>query len=43
MAGFIKTKSGRTLTFSLLVNNYAGSVAQVKQKMEQLLTPTLDL
>lgn len=43
LAGFIKTKSGRTLTFSLLVNNYAGSVAQVKQKMEQLLTPTLDL
>lgn len=43
LAGFIKTKSGRTLTFSLLVNNYAGSVAQVKQKMEALLTPTLDL
>jgi D-alanyl-D-alanine carboxypeptidase/D-alanyl-D-alanine-endopeptidase (penicillin-binding protein 4) len=43
LAGFIKTKSGRTLTFSLLVNNYAGSVAQVKQKMEVLLTPTLDL
>ncbi|WP_417429820.1 D-alanyl-D-alanine carboxypeptidase/D-alanyl-D-alanine-endopeptidase [Halpernia sp.] len=43
LAGYIKTKTGRTLTFSLLVNNYAGSVAQVKQKMELLLTPTLEL
>lgn len=43
LAGYIKTKSGRTLTFSLLINDYSGSVAQVKKKMEELLQPTLNL
>lgn len=43
LAGYIKTKTGKTLTFSLLVNNYAGSVDGVKKKMEELLAPTLDL
>lgn len=43
LAGYIKTRSNKTLTFSLLINNYSGSVAQVKQRMEQLLDPTLDL
>lgn len=43
LAGYIKTRSGKTLTFSLLVNNYAGSVDQVKAKMEQLLDPSMDL
>lgn len=43
LAGYIKTKSGRTLTFSLLINNYAGSVEQVKNRMEQLLNPTINL
>lgn len=43
LAGYIKTKTGKTLTFSLLVNNYSGSVSQVKSKMEELLLPTLDL
>lgn len=43
LAGYIRTKNGKTLTFSLLVNNYYGSVSQVKAKMEELLLPTLDL
>jgi D-alanyl-D-alanine carboxypeptidase/D-alanyl-D-alanine-endopeptidase (penicillin-binding protein 4) len=43
LAGYIKTRSNRTLAFSLLINNYTGSAAQVKDRMEQLLDPTLDL
>lgn len=43
LAGYMKTNSGKTLVFSLLVNNYAGSVDQVKSKMEQLLQPALSL
>jgi D-alanyl-D-alanine carboxypeptidase/D-alanyl-D-alanine-endopeptidase (penicillin-binding protein 4) len=39
----MKTNSGKTLVFSLLINNYAGSVDQVKNKMEQLLQPALSL
>lgn len=43
LAGYIKTNSGRTLVFSLLVNNYAGSVDMVKKRMEKILEPTLEL
>ncbi|PQA94205.1 D-alanyl-D-alanine carboxypeptidase / D-alanyl-D-alanine-endopeptidase (penicillin-binding protein 4) [Chryseobacterium piscicola] len=43
LAGYIKTNTGKTLVFSLLVNNYAGSVDMVKKRMEQLIEPTLDL
>jgi len=43
LAGYIKTRSNKTLAFSLLINRYSGSVAQVKSRMEQLLDPTLDL
>ncbi|MGC4130296.1 MAG: D-alanyl-D-alanine carboxypeptidase/D-alanyl-D-alanine-endopeptidase [Bergeyella sp.] len=39
LAGYIKTYTGKTLVFSLLVNNYGGSVDQVKYRMEQLLEP----
>jgi len=43
LAGYLKTNSGKTLVFSLLINNYAGSVDQVKSKMEQILEPALQL
>ncbi|MEC5394383.1 D-alanyl-D-alanine carboxypeptidase/D-alanyl-D-alanine-endopeptidase [Bergeyella sp. RCAD1439] len=43
LAGYIKTRSGKTLTFSLLINNYAGSVDQVKKRMEELLEPAVNL
>ena len=43
LAGYIKTRSGKMLTFSLLINNYLGSVDQVKKRMEQLLEPVVDL
>ncbi|WP_326984549.1 D-alanyl-D-alanine carboxypeptidase/D-alanyl-D-alanine-endopeptidase [Chryseobacterium sp. MYb264] len=43
LAGYLKTNSGRTLVFSLMVNNYAGSVDMVKKRMEKILEPALDL
>ena len=43
LAGYIKTRNNRILTFSLLINKFSGSVSQVKDRMEQLLYPTLDL
>ena len=43
LAGYMKTNTGKTLVFSLLINNYSGSVTQVKSKMESLLEPALNL
>uniref|UniRef100_UPI0025C67E99 D-alanyl-D-alanine carboxypeptidase/D-alanyl-D-alanine endopeptidase n=1 Tax=Chryseobacterium sp. TaxID=1871047 RepID=UPI0025C67E99 len=42
LAGYMKTNSGRTLVFSLLVNNYSGSVDMVKKRMEMILEPALN-
>lgn len=43
LAGYIKTNSGKTLAFSLMINHYKGSVAQVKDRMERILDPVFDL
>ena len=43
LAGYIKTRTGKILTFSLLINNYSGSVDMVKNRMEQLLDPAINL
>lgn len=43
LAGYVKTRSGKTLAFSFLVNNYAGSVDQVNKKMEYLLDQAINL
>ncbi|MGZ5264685.1 MAG: D-alanyl-D-alanine carboxypeptidase/D-alanyl-D-alanine endopeptidase [Kaistella sp.] len=43
LAGYMKTNTGKTLVFSLLINNYAGSVDQVKARMERILQPALSL
>ena len=43
LAGYIKTRSGKTLPFSLMINNYAGSVDQVKSRMEKILDPAVNL
>ncbi len=43
LAGYLKTNSGKTLAFSLMINNYNGSVAQVKSRMESLLAPAMNL
>ena len=42
LAGYVKTNSGKTLVFSLLLNNYNGSVDQAKNRMEKILEPVLD-
>lgn len=43
LTGYMKTNSGRTLVFSILVNNYSGSVDMVKNRIERILQPALDL
>ena len=41
-SGYVTTKSGREVAFSLIVNNYNGTSTNVKRKMEKLLTAIAD-
>ncbi len=43
LTGYMKTNTGKTLVFSILVNNYSGSVDMVKNRIEKILQPALDL
>lgn len=43
LTGYMKTNTGRMLVFSILVNNYSGSVDMVKNRIEKILQPALDL
>ena len=36
-AGYVKTKSGKLLCFSLLANNYSCSATEMKKRLERLL------
>lgn len=43
LAGYIQTYQNETLVFSMLINNYSGSVDQLKIRMQQLLEPATEL
>jgi len=36
-AGYVKTKSGRKLAFSIIINNFNGSSSSVRKKIEKIL------
>ncbi|MCF6364951.1 MAG: D-alanyl-D-alanine carboxypeptidase/D-alanyl-D-alanine-endopeptidase [Bacteroidales bacterium] len=41
-AGYVTTKSGREVAFSLLINNYNGSSTNTRKKMEKLMAAIAD-
>jgi D-alanyl-D-alanine carboxypeptidase/D-alanyl-D-alanine-endopeptidase (penicillin-binding protein 4) len=38
LSGFLRTRKGRLLIFSMMHNNYPNSSTPVKRRMEQILT-----
>ncbi|MBI3518338.1 MAG: D-alanyl-D-alanine carboxypeptidase/D-alanyl-D-alanine-endopeptidase, partial [Bacteroidetes bacterium] len=41
--GYVKTKSGKELAFSVLFNNYDCTAKEMKLKIEKLLVALVDL
>ena len=41
-AGYVTTKSGRLVAFSLMINNYNGSSSNTRRKMEKLMAAIAD-
>jgi D-alanyl-D-alanine carboxypeptidase/D-alanyl-D-alanine-endopeptidase (penicillin-binding protein 4) len=42
-SGFVKSKSGETYSFSLLINNYTGKPAQTIQRVEKIMIMLTEL
>ncbi|MEZ5039692.1 MAG: D-alanyl-D-alanine carboxypeptidase/D-alanyl-D-alanine-endopeptidase [Saprospiraceae bacterium] len=43
LTGYVETKSGRLLAFCIIANNYTGSGAQIRKKMEKVLLAMWEL
>jgi D-alanyl-D-alanine carboxypeptidase/D-alanyl-D-alanine-endopeptidase (penicillin-binding protein 4) len=42
-AGYMKTKSGKEICLSLIINNFNGTPAETKKKMEQIFLKVYEL
>jgi D-alanyl-D-alanine carboxypeptidase/D-alanyl-D-alanine-endopeptidase (penicillin-binding protein 4) len=42
-AGYMKTKSGKEICLSLVINNYNGTPTETKKKMEQIFLKLFEL
>jgi len=40
--GYVKSKSGKLMTFSIIVNNYSGSAGAMRKKMEKVMAAVVE-